>query len=204
MARAHPAPSPPPRLPIPALDLDFVLHGLPFPGRVGPFVRGDYTDYEPVAPGLGQSIAYHHAEVAPGEGSPATVTVYLYPGQPSPETADGREARLLREAESAVGSLQEAVDRGLYRAVRLGGHRWLEVGDALHFLLLGMTVVPAADGEPATHGAVCLTFASGRFLKLRVTTYSQEVTRMHAVGFSVSLARMLGLVGARGMPVDRA
>lgn len=182
----------------PNADAPFVLHGLPFPARVGPFVRGGVRDYEAEAPGLGHSVAYHFdAADGPGGGpGDATVTAYLYPAAPRPEPPDGPDAAAWREAGLVMEEFRHAVEAGFYAEAAYQGHRWLEVGDAARFLLVEVLVRPP-DKDPDAderHGAVCLTWLRGRFLKVRITSSTREETREHAVRFPAALLAALGLV----------
>jgi len=200
--------APPPSRTPPLAEAPFVLHGLPFPPRIGPFVRGGVRDYEADHPGLGHSVAYHlDAEDGPdGRPARATATVYLYPAAPLPEPPDGPDAAAWREAGLVLAEFRHAVDAGFYAAASYRGHHWLEIGDATRFLLIEVLVRPGGpdpDGEDQ-YGAVCLTWLRGRFLKIRITSLAEEETREHAVrfpaallaGFDLAVGATIGSVGS--------
>jgi hypothetical protein len=171
--------------------------GLFFPARVGPFLRGQVIDNTAVDPRQGHTIAYHLAQPrAPDDA--AKVTVYIYPEPALPEPPPGGiDAVLADEARFNSAGLREAVDLGLFTSIEFLNYNRVVLGERTTLLLLEF-VTTAGEAPETLFGYIALVWWSGRFVKVRISAASQQVGRMHAVGFSSTLAVELGIApGAR-------
>ena len=155
------------------------IAGFGFPARLAGLVRGEVSNYEPGAPGLGSSIKYG--------GRSQSADIYVYDKRLDLSRADPEIAG--RELESVIDDVREMGRRGHYNRVKL-----IEIG----------AVTPTA--APITFAAAKLQFSRenvsfdsygfvaivrGKFIKVRYSTTTAPENDAKAQAFLAEVAGLL-------------
>lgn len=135
----------------------FVIHGAPFPARVGSFVRQNFRDYESESVGLGQSIGYKREDGT-------TATIYIFDLQ-MPNVPNNILDPIVRDQFSQAISDVFQFHRG--DKVELQYERIKKARNgAPEFLFAAFKIVSELTSKMSY---IFLTARNGKFVKVRVS-----------------------------------